>query len=49
MIKRNIITRFKSWIEINYIDVINNETINEFAEIFKISEEEKKILEKRFL
>ena len=46
---RNVIIRFRSWIDINYIDVVNMETIEEFAEIFHITEEEKKILERRFL
>lgn len=46
---RNVIVRFKSWIEINYIDIINEETIQEFAEIFHITEDEKEILRRRFL
>ena len=49
MIKRDVITRFKSWVEINYIDVINNETISEFCEIFNVLPEEQEILERRFL
>ena len=49
MIKRDVITRFKSWIEINFIDCIDSATIGEFCEIFNLTNEEKEILERRFL
>ena len=49
MIKRDVITRFKSWIEINFIDCIDTATISEFCEIFNVLPEEQKILERRFL
>ena len=49
MIKRDVITRFKSWLEINFIDAIDTATISEFCEIFKVLPEEQEILERRFL
>lgn len=44
-----LIYEFQRYIEIMYRDYINEETISEFAELFKITEEEKEVLRRRFL
>lgn len=45
----NTILRFKYWIESNYEDIINNETIEIYSMIYNLTNEEKEILERRFL
>ncbi len=47
--KDTLINQFKRWIDHNYEDIINNETIELYAMIYELTEDEKNILRKRFL
>lgn len=46
--KQKIINDFKRYIEIFYIDIIDNEMIEEYCKEFNKSEEVKEILKRRF-
>ena len=46
--RQKIINDFKRYIEVFYIDIVNNEMIEEYCNEFNKSEEVKEILKRRF-
>lgn len=44
-----LIDSFKKYLELEYMDYINEETISIFAELFHLSENQKEVLRRRFL
>lgn len=47
--EQKIIDQFKRYIEIEYMDYINEETISIYCELFQITEEGKEVLRRRFI